>query len=961
MAIYVQADRYLTVTTPLGPDRLLLRGFKGREAISEPFSFWLELMAVNDTEIPFDQLLGQNVTAHLGLPDDLQRHFSGICSRVSEGHRHRDARFTYYRMEIVPQFWLLTLRAQSRIFQQLSVPDILKQVLQGLDVVYQIEGTFAPRDYCVQYGETDFAFASRLMEEEGIYYFFTHTADDHQMVLANTPASHPDLADPSPVEFETSEVGERRIGRITAWQKTQALRPGKYTLRDHCFELPHDPLTASKVPPASVQAGEVEHRLRIGVNDRLEVYTYPGAYAQRFDGVDPGGGDRAADVQKIFQDNVRTVGIRMQEGSVPGLSITGAGHCRFFASGHKFSLSKHFDGDGSYVLVEVDHEANLGGDYTSGRGIDTAYENSFECIPSGVPFRPRRVTPKPVIHGTQTAVVVGPAGAEIFTDKYGRVKVQFHWDRQGKHDVGSSCWIRVAQVWAGKRWGASFWPRIGQEVVVAFEEGDPDRPIIIGSVYNADQMPAYLGKGPDSKHPSDNKVSGIKSNSTPGGVGFNELRFDDTKGKEEVFVHAEHDMDVRVKNDSRERIYGNRDLIVGWKKDGKGGGSQRELVHKDKHLHVEGNQVEQIEGNVQLLVGGGSGGGGGNQDIVIKQTKKELIEGENHLHVKSTRYEKVDGSQHLTVASDQQEKVGQNHALDAGMEIHLKAGMKVIIEAGVQLSLKGPGGFVDIGPSGVTIQGIMVLINSGGSAGSGSGSNPTAPQVAALASAIQPSMADDAKTGMKSPPPPPPPPKEETALDLAKKLIIRKGTADDKDAELVAKELAKFPKHVLKRMADQGTHVVVCRGSVTEYRTDLKGVRPRGWPPGSSWDNVPGLYDENKNEVIIATTGHGTKGGAHVPTTGEGHGSQNLVLHESAHALDKGGKGANQSAGADFNKARDADAKTLSPYESQAGAAGQEETYAESAARYYGGDPNDAKNHPELHKYWDSDPLKPKP
>jgi type VI secretion system secreted protein VgrG len=409
------------------------------------------------------------------------------------------------------------------------------------------------------------------------------------------------------------------------------------------------------------------------------------------------------------------------------------------------------------------------------------------------------------------------------------VKVQFHWDRQGKNNADSSCWVRVAQVWAGKRWGAYFWPRIGQEVVVAFQEGDPDQPIIIGSVYNADQMPPYLGDGLDSKHKKDNKVTGVKSNTTMGGKGFNEWRFDDTKGKEEIFMHAERNMDVRVKHDSMERVIHDRHLIVGAEKDGNKSGDQREQVFQDKHMNIKRHQEEHIEGSMKLMIGHGDATDDpGNLDIVIEKTKKELIEKDDHLHVKgdqlglvdgkqdltvkgdkkellksnshlhvkgnelievdggqditikdhkketikadndlhitSNRNEKVDGNQSLTVGQNQQEKVGMKHAVDAGQEIHLKAGMKVILEAGMQLTIKGPGGFVDIGPSGVTIQGIMVLINSGGAAGSGSGSSPTAPadaktpedakepEDAKQAKPIVPTKADNSVSGIKSAP-----------------------------------------------------------------------------------------------------------------------------------------------------------------------------------------------------------------
>ncbi len=746
MATQIQAANPITVTTPLGPD-VLLTGFTGHEAISQLFSFHIDMIAEHKVDVPFEKLLGQKITVTLWLPEDKKRFFNGICKRISQGHR--DQTYNSYRVEIVPQFWSLTKKAQSRIFQHLTVPDILQKVLQGLDVSFEIKGAFQPRDFCVQYRETDFNFASRLMEEEGIYYFFKHSSSGHKMVVTNEEVLHPDMPDQNKFIFEELAEGKRDELRVFSWEKIQELRSGKYTLWDHTFELPHKHLEASQpILNTPVPVGKVNHKLNIA-NDKLEVYDYPGAYAQRFDGVDKGGGDQPADLQKIFQDNKRTVKIRMEEETTPAILIRGASNCRNFVSGHDFTLERHFNADGQYLLISVHHSARLEGNYRSGETSEFIYQNTFTCIPSSLPFRPPRVAGKPVVEGTQTAVVVGPAGEEIFTDKYGRVKVQFHWDRQGKNDADSSCWVRVAQAWAGKRWGAFFWPRIGQEVIVDFLEGDPDQPIIVGSVYNADQMPPYLGKGPDDKHPNDNKLSGVKTNTTKGGVGFNELRFDDTKEKQQVFIHAERNMDTRVKNDSMERIVHDRHLIVGAEKDGSKSGDQRESVYRDKHLHVHRHQVEHIGGNMELLIGGGKEGTG-TADISIKGKKTETIGDDNDFHVKKDRKEKIDGTTSLTVGMDQHEKVGMNHALEAGMAIHIKAGMTLVIEAGVQLSLKVGGNFIDINPVGVTIQGTMVLINSGGAAGSGAGAHPVAPADAKEAKPTDPTAADDAKTGQKS-------------------------------------------------------------------------------------------------------------------------------------------------------------------------------------------------------------------
>src|SRR5262249_12530283 len=387
--------------------------------------------------------------------------------------------------------WLWTKNVQSRIFQQKSVPDILKEVLKGLDFSSEIQGTFEPRDYCVQYRESDFDFASRLMEEEGIYYFFKHTSDGHKLVLANTPQSHPAVAGPAQIKYEEIHGASREDERINEWIKSQEIRTAKQTLRDHCFELPTDDLEEAKPIVESVQVGKVSHKFKVGANSSLENYDFPGRYAQRFDGIDPGGSPQSSNIQKIFPDKKRTVDIRIQEEATPGLVVEAQSDCRLLTSGHKFTLSGHFDADGSYVVTELDHTASIEGSYVQDTRKGTVYANTFHCIPAALVYRPQRRTPKARVDGTQTAVVVGPAGKEIFTDKYGRVKVQFFWDRQGKKDANSSCWIRVGTLWGGKQWGGIHVPRIGQEVIVAFEEGDPDQPIIVGSVYNADQMPPY--------------------------------------------------------------------------------------------------------------------------------------------------------------------------------------------------------------------------------------------------------------------------------------------------------------------------------------------------------------------------------------------------------------------------------------------------------------------------------------
>jgi len=775
-----QRGRLLTVKIgSLDDDLLLPTSMIGFEAISSMFSFSLDLISQKPEQVHFDQIIGQNVTIGLKLADDSQRFLNGFVNRFSlvgreAGERHR---FTHYHAEVVPWLWFLSKITDCRIFQEKTVPDIVTQIFKDngfLDFRNSLSRTYTSWDYCVQYRESDFQFVSRLMEEEGIFYFFEHDQKKHVLVMADSPQIYKSCPGQAAAIFQPEGgIGEHEDS-VTSWVVEQELHSGKITNRDHHFEMPSKTLEFSD-----------STRFSIAQNKKLELYDYPGGYAEKFNKPEQR-------LDKVEPEGRLMVRMQMEEQETPHVINQGSSDCRAFTAGTKFKLIDPPPGvaEGPYALTSVQHSVTQDAGFVSGDSDLFSYSNTFSCLLESTQYRPRRLTPRPIIPGPQTAVVVGPAGEEIFTDKYGRVKVQFHWDRLGKKNADSSCWIRVSQIWAGKRWGASFWPRIGQEVIVGFLEGDPDQPIIVGSVYNADQMPPYLGQGPDGKHPNDNKLTGVKSNTTKGGDGFNEWRFDDTKGKEQIFIHAERNMDTRVKNDSMERIVANRHLIVGSEKDGKKSGDQKEKVFQDKHLHILRDQQEQIEGNAWLTIGKGEAEDGGTQQIVIEKDKfehiggqdqlhvdgaqfitigdeqhltvvndkLELLKADSHLHVMANRNEKIDANQSLTVGGNQQEKVGVNHALNAGVQIHLKAGMSVVIEAGAQLTLKGPGGFVDIGPSGVTIQGTMVLINSGGAPGSGSGSSPTTPddaqpaKDAEQATPADPAVADDSVTGKKSAP-----------------------------------------------------------------------------------------------------------------------------------------------------------------------------------------------------------------
>ncbi len=691
----VQENRLLKVYTPLAENFLMLAEFRAQENISRLFSFELNLVheeieaGYEPTLVNANTLLGNQILVVVSQPDGTERFFNGIVASFKQGQR--DQRFTHYQAVLVPHIWILTQRMQSRIFQQKNVPDILREVFTGFTVTYEIQGTFHPRDYCVQYRETDFNFASRLMEEEGIYYYFEHSQDGHKMIVANTPMSHRECPSKSSVPFLIDVTDEDEFqSAVVSWQLNQHLHSGKYTLWDHNFELPHKHLEAEK-----------NSRYIVGGNQNLEVYDYPGGYAKRFAGIDKSGGLQASELQKIFDDNTRTTELRMQEIDVSAKVVIGVSNCASFTSGHRFTLTNHPSNEtnGNYIFTTISHEIIQSPSFVSDEKVEKPYKNDFNCIRYGEgqpPFRPQSTTSKPVVHGSQTAVVVGPAGEEIFVDKYGRVKIQFHWDRNGQANAGSSCWVRVAQNVAGKRWGSIFLPRIGQEVVVDFLEGDPDRPLIVGSVYNASELPPYTL--PDEK----TKTVLFKSYSSKGGGGFNEFRVEDKKGSEQIFINAERNHDIRIKKDNFETI---------------------------------GNESHHIIGKDQL----------------------SQVKGDQHLLIKGDQNEKIDGTVSLKVGADLQEKVAMKYALDAGTEIHLKSGTNLVIETGASLTLKVGGNFININPAGVFIKGAIVFINSGGTAGSGAGSNPELPK--------DPKEADTADPGQKSQPLPPLPPMAQFQLN----------------------------------------------------------------------------------------------------------------------------------------------------------------------------------------------------
>lgn len=783
MAI-TQDGRELSITTPLEKDFLLLQSLNASENLSELFRYELELLHEETAEgheptpVDVQKILGKPITIRLEQRDGLERFFNGVVVQFSQGQR--DERFSHYRATVVPQIWILTQVSQSRIFQHESVPAILKKVFAGFEVSYELQGTFEPRNYCVQYRESDWDFASRLMEEEGIFYYFEHTKGKHSLIVADTPQSHHDCPGKSEIDFALETSSEMEfISAVSTWYVEHNLRTGKYTLWDAHFQLPKKTLEAAQ-----------PSRFNIGGNNDLEIYDFPGGYARKIDGIDKGGGERASDLQKIFTDNRNTAQIRMQEIDAQHKKITGTSDCDSFTAGHRFQLNNHpvRENNIKHVLVTVNHQITQSPTYQTNDPVKS-YTNSFVCIPYGsAPYRPPRTTPKPVVKGGQTAFVVGPPGEEIFTDKYGRVKVQFNWDRESQADANSSCWVRVAHAWAGNKWGMMFVPRIGMEVVVDFLEGDPDQPIITGCVYNAESMPPYL-------LPDEKTKSTMKSDSSKGGGGFNEFRFEDKKGSEQIFIHGEKDMDVRIKND------------------------EREWVGNDHHFIVKRDRREKIERDEQRLI---------KRDLV------EKIERDLHLKIEGKDATEIGGSLSLKVGGAVAEKFGANHSEETSGAIYLKAGSTVVIDGGAGITLKCGSNFVTLNAGGIFIQGTMVMINSGGAALPGVPGTIVPPLQPAEAD-----PADDAKPGTK--------------MTLEKRSLARKERTFKPSKEEEEKKnwiKIKLIDEAGKPVAGELYKITLPDGSVTGGSLDEKGeAEVKGIDPGSCKVTFPNLDKEAWEEA----------------------------------------------------------------------------------------------------------------
>jgi type VI secretion system secreted protein VgrG len=551
MAKYSQTNRPMLLETSLEEDELLLEGLAGGEGVSKPFGYTLELLSQNPA-VPPDKVLRSPVCVTLSTANG-ERYFHGIVRSFTQLGQSEE--LTSYRAEVVPWLWFLSLSSDCKIFQNLSVPEIVEQVFTGLgykDFQLKLVKSYPKRLYCVQYRETHLNFVSRLLEEEGIFYFFEHTKTKHTLILADDNNAFKPCPGQETARMATTPGAWQKEDVVLALELEDAVHTGKVTLRDYD---PEQPLLSLE---GAVVGKEPE-----------EFYTYPGRYTVVEEG------ERYARLQLEAEEAQRHV-------------IRGESNCGAFTTGYRFDLKEHYakDANQSYVLTEIRHTARAG-DYRSWDSTPIDYRNDFLAIPAKVPYRPFRHTPKPRVWGTQPALVVGKKGEEIWTDKHGRVKIQFYWDRLGKKDENSSCWVRVSHPWAGKGWGSLSIPRIGQEVLVEFLEGDPDLPIIVGKVYNADQMPPYdPSKG--------GVVSGLRSN-THKGKGYNEMSMDDTAGKEKITIHAQYDMSTTVEHDDTQHIVsGNRTINID-------AGTHTETIKGDTTINVtDGKQSNTVNKSIDI-------------------------------------------------------------------------------------------------------------------------------------------------------------------------------------------------------------------------------------------------------------------------------------------------------------------------------------------------------------------------
>ncbi len=654
MATFATNQRPVGIETPLGKDKLLLLSFTGQEQLSGLFRFELRMMSEAGT-IKAADIVGKPVDFYVRHADDEQRFFNGIVNRFT--YTGKNDRYHLYSAEVVPWMWLLTKGSDCRVHETEKKKDA-KAIIDGLlkelgvsDYKWDLKRSLEKREYCVQYRETHYDFITRLLEEEGIYYYFKHSQGKHELVMTDHANGVFDCKD-AEVQLLSNLSQPEATDNLTDWNHQYEYTTGKFAHSDFNFEDPSSSLLLDKSSLISLQD-----------NSKYEYYDFPGIYAQK------GLGNALATM-------------RMEGEEARHNTVSGGSECRSFSPGGRFKVAKHHnDGEkgGKWVLTTVQHKATLGGNYITGaEHSDQIYQNVFQCIPADSVFRPP-YQPRAGVHGIQTAVVVGPAGEEIYTDKFGRVKVQFHWDRLGKKDDKSSFWVRVSQVHAGQGWGMMDLPRIGEEVIISFLEGIPDRPIIIGRVYNGENSTPFALPGEKARRGNTTK--------THKGAGSNEISMDDTAGAEQLRVNAQFNMDSNVNN--------NQTLKVGVDRTNTIGSNETISIGADQKVTIGANQTIEIGSNQSLKVAG-------NQDSTVDGNRSDTVGGDEE--------SSVGGNQKLTVGGDQDESVSGKQVFTISGDMSYSSGAKIVIEAGTSIELIVGGSTIKIDAAGVEIKGAAIKI-----------------------------------------------------------------------------------------------------------------------------------------------------------------------------------------------------------------------------------------------------------
>ena len=724
---------------------------EGSDEIGAPFAYDLRISS-RDFELKADAVLGTSAT--IAVKGDDPRFFAGLVTEFGLQEIRGD--FAYFRLMLRPWLWLLSLRTNNRIFQKTSVPDIIKKVFADYPAAkfeMRLRSTYPPREYCVQYGESDLDFLQRLMEHDGIFYFFEHGDGEHTLILTDTNAELKPAPGLETLSYEPDDRISFKDGAfITGWVPRAQVLPGKYAHTDYDFKKPSSDLMAKAENPL----GHAE--------DGSENYAYPGDYIMHARG-----------------DSLAT--LRLQEAQAAHVRIEARGTAWQLWSGRTFKLDlfPREAENAEYLVLRVGYlmwdERVRSGQTEAAQG----FEVTLTLAPTSIPFRLECRTRRRMMRGPQTAIVVGPAGEEIFTDEFARVKVQFYWDREGKKDENTTCFIRVSAAWAGANWGFIQIPRIGQEVIVDFLEGDPDQPVITGRLYNAEQMPPY-------GLPGNATQSGWKSNSSPGGGGWNELRFEDKAGSEEVYFQAQKDHNELVKNnesrtighdfaedvghdakqdighDRHETVGHDKTLKVGHDRTGQIGNNDTESVGSDRKLTVGSNETISIGKNSteeigmihsqtvglaqKILVKAGRTdkvglaesrvvGGvqtqtvglkrnvrvGSSQTHFVKSNDSTTVHGSQSFEISKDHTSKIDGNQSLTLKGNQSFeitggrliKVGKGQTHDVAADVWIKAGKSMMLEAADSIVLKTGSASISMKKDGtITIEGKDITLKASG-------------------------------------------------------------------------------------------------------------------------------------------------------------------------------------------------------------------------------------------------------